>query len=76
MFLKWDCSDDFIAAFDTDGDIALLKCEICRKYTTQFRTEAWLHNLHGQILDNILLYLDGVTYVHKANMYNHVKAGD
>ena len=34
-FLKWDCSDDFIADFGTDGDIILLKCEICRKHTAQ-----------------------------------------
>ena len=27
-FLKWDYSDDFIADFDTDGDITLLKCKI------------------------------------------------
>ena len=39
-FLKWDCSDDFIADFDTDEDITFLKCKICRKYTAQIRTEA------------------------------------
>ena len=33
--LKWYCNDDFIADFDTDGDITLLKCKICRKYTAQ-----------------------------------------
>ena len=32
-FLKWDFSDDFISDFDTVGDIILLKCKICRKYT-------------------------------------------
>ena len=74
-FLKWDCSDDFIADFGTDGDIILLKCEICRKHTVQIWTKAWLHNLRDPILDSILSYLDGKTYVHKANVYNHVKAG-
>ena len=39
-FLKWDYSDDFIADFDTDGDITLLKCKICRKYTAQISSEA------------------------------------
>ena len=34
-FLKWDYSDDFIADFDTDGHIILLKCKIYRKYTAQ-----------------------------------------
>ena len=38
-------------------------------------TVALLHNLHGQVLDSILLHVDSATYVHKANMYNHVKAG-
>ena len=44
-FLKWDCSNNFIADFDTDGDITLLKCKICRKYTVQIRTEARSRNL-------------------------------
>ena len=39
-FLKWDCSADFIVDFNTDSDITLLKCKICRKYTAQIRTEA------------------------------------
>ena len=42
---------------------------------SQIRTNAQSHNLHGQILDSILLYVDVITYVHKANVYNHVKAG-
>ena len=75
MFLKWDCSDDFIADFDTDGDVTLLQCKICRKYTAKIRTVARSRNLRGQVLDSILSYVNGVTYVHKANMYNHVKAG-
>ena len=56
MFLKWDYSDDFIANFDTNGDITLLKCRICRKYTAQIRTEARSRILFGQIHDNILKF--------------------
>ena len=74
-FLKWDCSADFIADFNTDSDITLLKCKICRKYTAQIRTEAHSRYLRGQILDSILPYVDNVTYVQKTNMYNHAKAG-
>ena len=74
-FLKWDCSDDFIADFDTEGDITLLKCKICRKYTAQIRTDAGSRNSCGQILDSILSNVDGITYVHKANVYKYVKAG-
>ena len=33
-------------------------------------------NLHGQILDSILSYVDGITYVHKVNVYNYVRAGN
>ena len=72
--LKWDCNDDFIKDFDTDGDITLLKYKICRKYTAQIKTEAASHNLYDQILNGILLYVGGVTYIYKANVYNHVKA--
>ena len=36
-------------------------------------TEAQSLNLQGQILDSILLYVDGVASVHKTNVYNHVK---
>ena len=74
-FLKWNCSDDFTADFDTDEDITFLKCKICRKYTAQIRTEARSCNLRSQILDSILSYVDGGTYVHEANVCNHVKAG-
>ena len=75
-FLKWDCSDDFIADFNIDGDNTLLKCKICRKYTAQIRTEAKSHNLHGQVLYSILSYVvDSITYIHKANVHKHVKAG-
>ena len=70
-----DCCDDFIADFDTDDDVTLLRCKICGKYSSQIRIVARLHNLCGQVLDSILSYVDGVTYGHKANMYNHVKAG-
>ena len=63
------------ADFDTESDIASLNCKICRKYAAQIRTEARSHNLRGQILDNILSYVDGVTYVHKANVHNRIKAG-
>ena len=45
------------------------------KYTAQIRTEARSHNLCGQILNSLLLYVDDITYVHKADVYNHVKAG-
>ena len=48
------------------------KCKIRRKYTAQNRTEAWPHNLCGQILDSILSHVDSVTYVHNANVYNPV----
>ena len=74
MFLKWDCSDDFIADFDTDDDITLLKCKVCRKYTAQIGTDAQSHNLCSQIFDSILLYVDNVTYVHEANVCNYVKS--
>ena len=74
-YLKCDWSDHFIADFNTDGDITFKKCKIYRKYTAQIRTEAWTHNLCGQILDSILLHVDSVTYVHKVNVYNYVKAG-
>ena len=60
-FLKWDYSDDFISDFDTDGDITLLKCKICRKYIAQIKTEARWRNLRGQILDSILSYVNSVT---------------
>ena len=72
-FQKWDYGDYFIADFDTDGDVTLLNCKICRKYIAQIRTVAWSRNLHGQVLDSILPYVDDVTYAHKANIYNHVK---
>ena len=76
MFLKWNCSEDFIADFDTDDDITLLKCKIFSKYTASpIRTEAQSHNLCGQILDSILSYVDDETYVHKANVYNDVNTG-
>ena len=74
-FKKWDCGDDFITEFDTDRDIALLKCKLCRKYTAQIRTEPQSHNLCGQILDSILSYVDTIIYIHKAMVYNQVKAG-
>ena len=54
MFLKWDCSDDFNADSDTDGDITVPKSKICRKYTAQIRTESRSRNLCVQILDSIL----------------------
>ena len=41
MFLKGNCSADLTADFDNDGDVILLKCKICKKYTAQIRTEAW-----------------------------------
>ena len=66
--------DDFIAHFDTNDCITLLKCKICTWYTAQIRTEARLHNSCGHILHSILLYVDSVTYVPKTNAYNHVKA--
>ena len=53
--LKWDCSDDFIADFETDGDITLLKCKIWGKYSAQLRTETQSLNLCGQILDIIVV---------------------
>ena len=62
-------SQENTCARDTDGDITLLKCKICRKYTTQIRTEARSHNLCDQILDSILLYVDCMTYVLKINVY-------
>ena len=74
-FLKWECSDDFISDIATDSDITLLKCKICRKYTAQIKSKARWHNLHGQILDRILSHGESVTYIHKVNVYNHVKAG-
>ena len=52
-----------------------LKYKICRKDTAQIRTEARSHNVSGLILDSILSYVDGVTFVHKVNVHNHVKAG-
>ena len=75
MFLKCECSDDFISDIATDGDITLPKCKICRKYTAQIKSKAQWHNLHDQILDRILSHADSVTYVNKVNVYNHVKAG-
>ena len=56
-FLKWNYSDDFIADFDTDGDITLLKCKLCRKYTAQISSETQSHVLHGQILDTFCCML-------------------
>ena len=55
--------------------ITSLKCKICWKYTTQIRTKAILCNLCDQIFDSVMSYVDGITYVHKANVFNHVKAG-
>ena len=61
--------------FVTDDDTALLKCKLCRESTAQIRVHARSPNLHSQILDSILSYVNGITYAHKANAYNHVKPG-
>ena len=34
----------------------------------------WLYHII-YMASSILSYVDGITYVHKANVYNHVKAG-
>ena len=44
--------------------------------STEIRTEAGQHNLRGQILESIMLHVHGKTYVHKPNVYSHVKAGE
>ena len=35
-------------------------------WSIQPKLELWL---------DCIIYIDGITYVHKANVYNHVKAG-
>ena len=73
-FLKWECHADFDAVIDDDGDIETLTCKICVKYADQIRVEARGRKLKGQVLESILSYAKGVTYVHKTNVSNHVKS--
>ena len=67
-FLKWDCRDHFIEDFDTGGDILYENV----KYVESAQPKLELRINH-QILDGIMLYDDGVTYAHKANVYTMLK---
>ena len=74
-FLKWQHSADFDHEVDENDDLSFLKCKVCTSYLREIRKEAWIRNIHGNVLDGILNYTDGVQYIHKSNFDKHVKSG-
>lgn len=74
-FNKWPFSSDFSYEVGVDGRIKLLQCKICTEHITQIRKQAKTKNISGKVLDGLLAYIDGVTYIHKSNVQRHVRSG-
>lgn len=74
-FEKWTFSKHFEVDVDEDKIVTKIKCVTCLNKWEEIKQEAKRRNLRGQVLNNVKQYIDGVNYVHKANVERHCKPG-
>lgn len=74
-FKKWPFMNDFTVECDEVGWLLELRCKICTEKYQEIRKEAKSRKISGPPLDSIINYIDGVKYIHKANVMKHIKNG-
>ncbi|KAK6171748.1 hypothetical protein SNE40_018183 [Patella caerulea] len=74
-FKSWDFHGDFNFEVNEENKIRQLTCKICTYNIAGIRREAKRRGISGTVLNGIINYVDGVTYIHKSNVSRHVASG-